>query len=82
MTSFMNGVTDALLAGASEKVLKQITELYETGLGGKAPGATGLKGIADHPLIGLGKQIRKPRKKIRYGGAEQPVLAQGCWHNT
>jgi hypothetical protein len=45
------------------QVLKHINELYDAGLSAGAPGAIGLKGIAD--ALGLGKQIRKPRKKIR-----------------
>jgi hypothetical protein len=54
-----------IVAEASERVLKQIAELYEKGLGGATPGSLGLKAIADHPLVNLSKQIRKPRKKIR-----------------
>jgi hypothetical protein len=49
------------------QVLKRINELYEAGLSAGAPGAIGLKGIAD--ALGLSKQIRKPRKKIRYMSA-------------
>ena len=56
---------DEALAGASERVLKQVTELYERGLSAGAPGAVGLKSIADDPAVGL--QIRMPRKKIRWG---------------
>lgn len=61
-------VEDAL-AGATERVLKQITDLYESGLN-VASGASsglGLKAIADSPLLkdgGKGLQLRKPRKKI------------------
>ncbi|GLI64132.1 hypothetical protein VaNZ11_007313 [Volvox africanus] len=52
---------EEVMSGATERVLKQITELYETGLGG-GPGSMGLKSIAESPLLGL--QMRKPRKKI------------------
>lgn len=53
--------TDVL---ASERVLQAITDLYVEGLtSGK--GARGLKAIADHPLVGMSSQVRKPRKKIR-----------------
>lgn len=45
------------------QVLKRINELYGAGLSAGAPGSTGIKGIAD--ALGLAKQIRKPRKKIR-----------------
>lgn len=51
---------DDMLGGVSERVLKQITEFYESGVGAGQPGAMGLKAIADV----LGLQIRKPRKKI------------------
>jgi hypothetical protein len=54
---------DEALAGASERVLKQVTDLYEAGLSTGAIGAVGLKAIADDPRVGL--KIRKPRKKIR-----------------
>ena len=61
-----SGVSNGeIVAEASERVLKQIVELYESGLGGSTPGSLGLKAIADHPLVNLSKQIRKPRKKIR-----------------
>ncbi|GLC34640.1 hypothetical protein PLESTB_001239500 [Pleodorina starrii] len=58
-----NGKTamEEVMSGATERVLKQITELYENGLGG-GPGSIGLKAIAESPLLGL--QMRKPRKKI------------------
>lgn len=55
--------TEEVLSGATERVLKQITDLYEVGLSGGAPGAMGLKQIAEHPLVGL-KNFRKPRKKV------------------
>lgn len=46
----------------------QITSLYETGLGGgdgkAGAGGLGLLSIAHHPIVGLAKEIRKPRKKI------------------
>ncbi|WIA39674.1 hypothetical protein OEZ86_005739 [Tetradesmus obliquus] len=60
----MNGTSGAgeVIASASEQVLKRINELYGAGLSAGAPGAIGLKGIAD--ALGLAKQIRKPRKKI------------------
>eukprot|EP00878_Enallax_costatus_P020822 GHUV01022023.1.p1 GENE.GHUV01022023.1~~GHUV01022023.1.p1 ORF type:complete len:290 (+),score=59.12 GHUV01022023.1:990-1859(+) len=61
----MNGnLAGEVIASASEQVLKKIFELYEHGLSAGAPGSIGIKGIADSKLIGLGKQIRKPRKKI------------------
>ncbi|KAF6254967.1 sarcaleumin-like protein [Scenedesmus sp. NREL 46B-D3] len=60
----MNGTSGPgdVIASASEQVLKRINELYAAGLSAGAPGAIGLKGIAD--ALGLAKQIRKPRKKI------------------
>lgn len=62
----MNGhLPGDVIASASEQVLKKILELYEHGLSAGAPGSTGIKVIADSKLIGLGKQIRKPRRKIR-----------------
>lgn len=62
----MNGsLAGEIKASASEQVLKKILELYEHGLSAGAPGSIGIKGIAESKLIGLGKQIRKPRKKIR-----------------
>jgi hypothetical protein len=57
-------VRSAMVAAVRMQVLKRINELYEAGLSAGAPGAIGLKGIAD--ALGLSKQIRKPRKKIRY----------------
>lgn len=47
----------------------QITALYEHGLGGAADGKSGAGGlgllrIAADPVVGLAKEIRKPRKKI------------------
>jgi hypothetical protein len=51
------------VAAVCVQVLKRINELYDAGLSAGAPGAVGLKGIAD--ALGLGKQVRKPRKKIR-----------------
>mmetsp|Transcript_33808 Transcript_33808/g.60395 ORF Transcript_33808/g.60395 Transcript_33808/m.60395 type:complete len:470 (-) Transcript_33808:392-1801(-) len=48
--------------GSTERVLKAITELYAQGLSGGAPGATGLVGIADDPVVGA--KIMRPRKKI------------------
>eukprot|EP00775_Hariotina_reticulata_P011958 gene11958-12101_t len=50
------------MAGVSEKVLKNITELYEHGLSPGAHGSIGVCAIAQD--LGLHKQIRKPRKKI------------------
>lgn len=38
-----SGKVDEVMAGATEKVLKQITELYETGLSGATGGSLGLK---------------------------------------
>jgi hypothetical protein len=43
--------------------------LYESGLnaggdGKAAAGGIGLLSIANHPALGLGKEIRKPRKKM------------------
>ncbi|GAX82409.1 hypothetical protein CEUSTIGMA_g9837.t1 [Chlamydomonas eustigma] len=52
---------DEALAGATEKVLKQITELYDVGLS-NTPGAMGLKAISESPLLKM--NLRKPRKKI------------------
>jgi hypothetical protein len=54
----------ANVAAVCMQVLKRINELYEAGLSAGAPGAIGLKGISD--ALGLSKQVRKPRKKIRY----------------
>lgn len=63
----MNGsLAGDIIASASEHVLKKVFELYEHGLSAGAPGSLGIKAIADSKLLGLGKQIRKPRKKIRY----------------
>ncbi|KXZ44017.1 hypothetical protein GPECTOR_75g741 [Gonium pectorale] len=58
-----NGKTamEEVLSGATEKVLKQITELYEQGLS-STPGSIGLKAIAEGPLLKM--TMRKPRKKI------------------
>ncbi|GFR39964.1 hypothetical protein Agub_g488 [Astrephomene gubernaculifera] len=58
-----NGKTamEEVMSGATERVLKQITELYEQGLSG-GPGSIGLKAIAESPLLKM--QMRKPRKKI------------------
>ncbi|MEW5304094.1 MAG: hypothetical protein WDW38_003411 [Sanguina aurantia] len=50
-----------LAGGATEKVLKQIADLYDIGLT-TGPGGMGLKAIAESPLLGL--TLRKPRKKI------------------
>lgn len=57
-----NQVEEAL-AGATEKVLKHIRRLYESGLAAPGePGALGLTGIAASPLVKY--PLRKPRKKI------------------
>ncbi|PNH12906.1 hypothetical protein TSOC_000097 [Tetrabaena socialis] len=53
--------TEEIVSGATERVLKTISGLYEDGLG-TGPGFIGLKAIAESPLLGL--QMRKPRKKI------------------
>lgn len=53
---------DEAVAGATERVLKQICELYEGGLAGAPTGAMGLKAIAESPLLGM--KMRKARKKI------------------
>jgi hypothetical protein len=64
-----DGVCNDALVSASEALLKQIAELYEIGIaspcapGGTPLGALGLLSIA--AALGLGKTIRKPRKKIR-----------------
>lgn len=57
----MNGIhpPSEALAGASESVLAKITQLYA----GAGPGSLGLKHIADD--LGLHREVRKPRKKIR-----------------
>lgn len=57
----MNGVHPAAeaLAGASESVLAKINSLYA----GSGPESVGLKQVADD--LGLHKDVRKPRKKIR-----------------
>jgi hypothetical protein len=57
----MNGLhpPSEALAGASEGVLSKVTALYA----GAGPGSLGLKHIADD--LGLQKEVRKPRKKIR-----------------
>jgi hypothetical protein len=57
----MNGLhpPSEALAGASESVLSKVTALYA----GAGPGSLGLKHIADD--LGLQKEVRKPRKKIR-----------------
>ncbi|PNW75864.1 hypothetical protein CHLRE_12g557250v5 [Chlamydomonas reinhardtii] len=52
---------EEIMSGATEKVLKQITDLYDFGLG-DGPGAIGLKAIAESPLLRM--TLRKPRKKI------------------
>jgi len=59
----MNGTPTNEMAGVSEKVLKNITELYEHGLSPGAHGSIGVCAMAQD--LGLHKQIRKPRKKIR-----------------
>lgn len=58
----MNGLhpPSEALAGASESVLARITALYA----GAGPGSLGLKHIADD--LGLQREVRKPRKKIRW----------------
>lgn len=48
--------------GASERVLKQITELYETGLGGGQAGSLGLQAVSESSVVDF--PLRKPRKKI------------------
>lgn len=57
----MNGLhpPSEALAGASETVLARVTALYA----GAGPGSLGLKHIADD--LGLQREVRKPRKKIR-----------------
>jgi hypothetical protein len=59
------GQGNSIMTEASEKVLKQVYDLYDVGLSGKTPGSIGLKAIADHPALGLSKVVRKPRKQIR-----------------
>lgn len=59
----MNGTHPAAeaLAGAGESVLAKLNHLYS---GQAAPGCSvGLKAIADD--LGLQREVRKPRKKIR-----------------
>lgn len=58
----MNGLhpPSEALAGASESVLARMTALYA----GAGPGSLGLKHIADD--LGLQREVRKPRKKIRW----------------
>lgn len=57
----MNGLhpPSEALAGASEGVLAKLTSLYA----GAGPGSLGLKHIADD--LGLQREVRKPRRKIR-----------------
>lgn len=52
---------DEALAGATEKVLKETSSLYEAGLG-EGPGSLGLKAIAESKQLGM--VMRKPRKKV------------------
>ncbi|KAG2484475.1 hypothetical protein HYH03_016709 [Edaphochlamys debaryana] len=58
-----NGKTavEEALSGATERVLRAISDLYDKGLG-EGPGSIGLKAIAESPLLKM--QMRKPRKKI------------------
>ena len=69
----MNGTHPAAeaLAGASESVLAKINSLYA----GSGPGSLGLKLIADD--LGLQREVRKPRKKIRSGVAGLLVCNSG-----
>uniref|UniRef100_A0A7S0UNL7 Dynamin N-terminal domain-containing protein n=1 Tax=Polytomella parva TaxID=51329 RepID=A0A7S0UNL7_9CHLO len=53
---------EEVLSAATDKVLKQILELYESGLSSGQPGSMGLKAIAEDPLLAL--PMLKPRKKI------------------
>mmetsp|Transcript_19721 Transcript_19721/g.51427 ORF Transcript_19721/g.51427 Transcript_19721/m.51427 type:complete len:475 (-) Transcript_19721:951-2375(-) len=48
--------------GSVERVLKSISDLYANGLSGGAPGATGLVGIAEDPVVNA--KVPRPRKKI------------------
>mmetsp|Transcript_17397 Transcript_17397/g.29842 ORF Transcript_17397/g.29842 Transcript_17397/m.29842 type:complete len:445 (+) Transcript_17397:172-1506(+) len=50
-----------VLAGATEKVLKDISSMYTTGLS-EGPSALGLCRIAESPQLGI--TIRPPRKKV------------------
>uniref|UniRef100_A0A6T8UFK0 Dynamin N-terminal domain-containing protein n=1 Tax=Chlamydomonas leiostraca TaxID=1034604 RepID=A0A6T8UFK0_9CHLO len=60
------GAVDEALAGATEKVLKEIAKLYDSGLNegsGKAgAGTVGLRSIADSSQLQM--VMRKPRKKV------------------
>lgn len=76
----MNGLhpPSEALAGASESVLARVTALYA----GAGPGSLGLKHIADD--LGLQREVRKPRKKIRWAATfriasstdKQPSMCQ------
>jgi hypothetical protein len=57
-------IMDEALAGTTEKVLKRIKDLYDTGFSedGSDAAGIGLKGIAESPQLKL--QVRRPRKKI------------------
>jgi hypothetical protein len=74
----MNGTPTNEMAGVSEKVLKNITELYEHGLSPGAHGSIGVCAMAQD--LGLHKQIRKPRKKIR--SAETACWQSRSYHGS
>eukprot|EP00897_Mesotaenium_endlicherianum_P008447 jgi/Mesen1/7630/ME000004S07905 len=52
--------TESITMGVTERILKNITEIYENEKTGG--GSLGLKKIAEDPLLEL--QLHKPRKKV------------------
>lgn len=48
-------------SGETEKVLKEISKLYESGLN-EGPGSVGLRQMAESTQLGM--VMRKPRKKV------------------